>query len=157
MRPFIVDIRKIEGVNGASLDCNLAWSPEGLDLARDRAGFVGDVRFRGSVSNIGGAYLVDGRIAGAFSAACDRCLKQFTSEFDLPLTRLFAEAGYEQALDDADIETLNGLEIDLGPHIREEVVLSMPIRLLCEDSCKGICPGCGVDLNDGECICGKSH
>ncbi len=157
MRPFIIDIRKIEGVNGASLDCNLAWTPDGLDLARQSAGFVGDVRFKGTVSNIGGAYLLDGRISGAFKAQCDRCLKEFTSDFELLLTRVFAEAGYEPALEDSDIETLNGLEIDLGPHIREEVVLSMPIRLLCEDSCKGLCPGCGVDLNNGECICGKSH
>lgn len=157
MRPFIIDIRKIEGVSGASLDCNLAWTTEGLDLARITAGFVGDVRFKGSVSNIGDAYMVDGSISGVFKAKCDRCLKEFTSDFDLQLTRVFAEAGYEAALDDTDIETLDGLEIDLGPHIREEVVLSMPIRLLCEDGCKGICPGCGVDLNNGECICGKSH
>ena len=157
MRPFIIDIRKIEGVSGASLDCNLAWTPEGLDLARRTAGFAGDVRFKGSVSNIVDAYMVDGRITGVFKAQCDRCLKEFTSDFDLPLTRVFAEAGYETALDDTDIETLDGLEIDLGPHIREEVVLSMPIRLLCEEGCKGICPGCGVDLNNGECICGESH
>lgn len=157
MKPFLIDIRKIEGVSGASLDCNLAWTTQGLDLARGGASFIGDVSFKGSVSNIGGAYMVDGRISGAFKAPCDRCLKEFESRFDLPLTRVFAEAGYAPALEDTDIETLQGLEIDLGPHIREEVVLSMPIRLLCEEGCKGLCPGCGIDLNDGECICGKSH
>lgn len=157
MKPFIIDIRKIEGVSGASLDCDLAWNPHGLDLAREGAGFTGEVRFKGSVSNIGGAYMVDGRISGGFKAHCDRCLKEFQSDFDLALTRVFAETGYEPALEDSDIEPLSGLEIDLGPHIREEVVLSMPIRLLCEEGCRGICPGCGVDLNNGECICGKSH
>lgn len=157
MKPFIIDIRKIEGANGASLDCDFGWLPDDAALARQGSKLAGEVRFKGSVRNIGDAYLVDGMISGAFEADCDRCLKTFEAAFKLPLTRVFSEHGYEGELYEADIEPLDGLEIDLGPHIKEEVVLSMPIRLLCEDGCKGICPDCGVDLNTGECICGKPH
>ncbi|MCK7489366.1 MAG: DUF177 domain-containing protein [Anaerotruncus sp.] len=72
------------------------------------------------------------------------------------MVRVFSEGtGELHGIDSDDVEKMEGTVIDLAPHLREEIILSMPIRLLCKDDCKGICPDCGKDLNTGECICGK--
>jgi len=46
-------------------------------------------------------------------------------------------------------------EFDIFPMVLEAVVLEMPIKYVCADSCAGICPGCGADLNEGACGCSE--
>ena len=47
----------------------------------------------------------------------------------------------------------NEVEYDLAPHVREAVLLEEPIQLLCGPDCRGLCPQCGADLNQGPCGC----
>ena len=49
------------------------------------------------------------------------------------------------------------VELDLRPTIREELILSAPAYLLCREDCRGLCPGCGQDLNLGSCTCPSSR
>ena len=48
---------------------------------------------------------------------------------------------------------MTGTKIDLGEILREEVLLAMPMKAVCDEGCKGICSGCGAELNDEECRC----
>jgi len=41
--------------------------------------------------------------------------------------------------------------------IREQVLLALPTRPLCDEDCRGLCPSCGADLNEGDCRCATSH
>ena len=52
-------------------------------------------------------------------------------------------------------ENVPAREVDITSDIREELLLTMPSRFLCSEECKGLCPGCGANLNDGKCTCGK--
>jgi uncharacterized protein len=45
-------------------------------------------------------------------------------------------------------------DIDLSEAIREEIILNIPMKNICDTNCKGICVGCGVNLNNEECQCG---
>lgn len=156
MRPFAINLERIAGVKGASLSVDLEWTPEGIDLGRAGAKLLGEVGFKGTVSNIGSAYTLMGTMKARYSAECDRCLAAFVRDVELPLVRVFSDGtGELDGVDGDDVEPMSGNIIELAQHIREEIILSMPIRLLCKDGCKGICPGCGADLNTGECICGK--
>jgi uncharacterized protein len=49
-----------------------------------------------------------------------------------------------------------GDEIDIDPYVFEEVMLNLPIKTLCSDACKGMCPVCGKNLNNGDCRCEKT-
>ncbi len=156
MRPFTIDIERIAGETGASLSVDLSWTPDGMDLGRLSTQLCGDVSFKGNVSNVGGAFAVNGTMTAEYSGECDRCLARYSKRVRLPLVRVFSEGtGELSGIDGDDVEKMEGTVIDLAPHLREEIILSMPIRLLCKDDCKGICPDCGKDLNTGECICGK--
>ena len=54
-----------------------------------------------------------------------------------------------------DILLLEDGCVDLGELARTVFILEMDTKTLCSESCKGICPGCGVDLNQGSCTCKK--
>lgn len=58
-------------------------------------------------------------------------------------------------LDEIDAEPFNGKTIDLDPVVREQVLLALPVSVLCRDDCKGLCSTCGEDLNVKDCGHGK--
>lgn len=58
-------------------------------------------------------------------------------------------------LDEIDAEPFNGKTIDLDPVVREQVMLALPVSVLCRDDCKGLCSTCGQDLNEKDCGHGK--
>jgi uncharacterized protein len=55
--------------------------------------------------------------------------------------------------EDLEFSLYEGTEVDLSPLIREQVLLALPTRPLCEDDCRGLCPHCGVNLNRTTCEC----
>lgn len=58
-------------------------------------------------------------------------------------------------LDEVDAEPFNGKTIDLDPVVREQVLLALPVSVVCRDDCKGLCSTCGQDLNEQDCGHGK--
>ncbi len=58
-------------------------------------------------------------------------------------------------LDEVDAEPFNGKTIDLDPVVREQVLLALPVTVVCGDDCMGLCPTCGADLNETDCGHGK--
>ena len=99
-------------------------------------------------------------IKSEVEAQCSICLESMKYPIDLNLT-----TDYLPALDDmhGDLEALRQSQeigyyrkdICLGAFILSEMVLSMPIRYECRSGCKGLCPECGINLNEGLCSCGK--
>ena len=94
--------------------------------------------------------LVTGRLWGSAGADCARCARPVPLDIVLELCELFVEPGHELA-DEA--YELTGTDIDLEPVFRDALTLSLPLNPLCDSACKGLCPHCGRDLNEGECSC----
>jgi uncharacterized protein len=59
-------------------------------------------------------------------------------------------------LDQVDAEPFDGKTIDLDPVVREQVLLALPVSVVCSEDCKGLCSTCGQDLNEGDCGHGKT-
>ena len=80
--------------------------------------------------------------------ACDRCLADLELDMDLDETYyLFPE-------NTPDVDYFySGDEIELDDFVRETIVMNMPTKVLCSEDCKGLCPKCGADLNQGKCGC----
>ncbi len=89
--------------------------------------------------------------------ACDRCVEVFEKNLAIPLhLNLAPETGSEKAEDaddDVGFSYYQGEEIDLANMIRETLLLEVPFRNLCSESCKGLCPKCGKNLNHAPCSC----
>ena len=115
-------------------------SPAKLDVETEIVKFKGQIDARARVTKITNAVTVDLSLAGDMKLLCGRCLEVF----DMPLeieTQLNYPVGKDQQ------------EIDIGPDIREEIMLDYPIQPLCKPDCRGICPKCGKNLNEGGCSC----
>jgi uncharacterized protein len=104
-----------------------------------------------------GTFHFHGRVSGAFSSECARCLDpvgvSIGGEFDLMVRR--GEHGGETA-DDLVVLGPNQHELDLSPFVRETVVLNEPMTVLCGENCRGLCPECGVNWNREKCNHGEA-
>ena len=100
---------------------------------------------------------VEIKISAEIIADCARCLKSTSLEISENLMYLYY-SGSEEAFEDLDdympVEVENfGRVIDVMPQIQESVFTLLPTKVLCKEDCKGLCPNCGKDLNEGSCSC----
>jgi uncharacterized protein len=86
---------------------------------------------------------------------CDRCLSDFDTKINEKIELLFYLGIKDLETDEEDIIHLSPeiKEIDIDPYIREILILVLPMKQLCNEDCRGICAGCGVDLNSEKCQC----
>jgi len=94
--------------------------------------------------------------------ACARCLDPITrdiaSNFDLLYRPLGADAGKEElsvTVAEAEVSYYQGEGVLLEDVLREQVLLALPLRAICRDDCKGLCPHCGKNLNLEQCNCAE--
>jgi len=101
---------------------------------------------------------IRGRLAGSVTAPCDRCARPVEVVVD-PTFDLHEEEGLpgEDSLEPTLLRRRGKrLELDVGGMLWEEFVLALPVKPLCGEACKGLCPHCGKDLNAGPCGCGEA-
>jgi len=87
-------------------------------------------------------------------AVCDRCLEEFAMDFATPIGESYYRVD-EAPADPDDDERIYGEDdiIDISSDIEQAFLLTLPIRIVCRDDCRGLCPGCGRNLNAEECSC----
>ena len=115
-----------------------------VDVEYYRAGL--DLFFQGSVRS---------EVVGT----CARCLE----EYPFPLDRRFAfvltpraaagVAAGQLSVEETELSTYTGEEVDLTPLVYEETIVALPTRALCAEGCRGLCVRCGANLNEGPCGC----
>lgn len=133
------------------------------DLAKEQDFVVnGSVRGDCTLKREGEDKIVlDGRVEVDLLLPCDRCLRLYPFQVSSEFRLLFALASTdpwqegEETSFSADIETelLDEPVIDLDDVLRQQVYLALPVKRLCRETCKGLCPRCGVNLNETACEC----
>ncbi|MCX7793749.1 MAG: DUF177 domain-containing protein [Thermodesulfovibrionales bacterium] len=140
---------------------------EGLDLNLDNLTIISEAVMITSplkgelrVDKVGKEIFVKGYTSTEIELTCSRCLNNFKKEVSLdisltyhPLSELKGDEVYELHDDEMEVDFYSGDEIDIDSLIEEEILLNIPMKPLCSEDCKGLCPGCGTDLNTGSCVC----
>ncbi|MGH9435935.1 MAG: DUF177 domain-containing protein, partial [Terriglobia bacterium] len=93
-------------------------------------------------------------------AECARCTTSVDipveQDFDLlyrPVSSIARDEEIEVAPDELDVGFYPGDGIDLADVVKEQVILALPMKVVCREDCRGLCPACGIDLNAGPCHC----
>ncbi len=148
-----VDLGRLERQRRLRLDAELAaddpiWAGTGIDLARPLA-------VRLEAQQAGRDVVVRGRLEGEATLECRRCLTAVRVPIEEEVAVL-----YQADLDAVEAEAAEvyalparGPELDLTPMVREQVVLAVPAFAVCAETCRGLCPTCGKNLNEGPCDC----
>lgn len=132
-------------------------------------------RLKVFLQKVGGGVLLQGDLDARLMGPCKRCLADVSLALPVAFTlnlvpRLDAPGVEEEGEDspnrkstgsfdlaDADEELFDGKTIDLDPILREQVLLALPMYVVCDEGCKGLCSRCGQNLNERECGCEKGR
>lgn len=116
------------------------------------------------IEKVGVEIWIRGNLKADVSLQCSRCLKSITGEITIPvdviyhpLEELAGEDHHEIQSEELDLDFYAGDELDISRLLREQVALNVPMKPLCHEACKGLCPGCGTDLNLGTCACSRNN
>jgi len=131
-----------------------------LEFNDERVRLLEQPEISGKITRNGNQVLISGRIVARAEVDCDRCLKSVEvpvrSEFNLQyVTNADYEAIQAAELEETDLalSVFDGEGIDVDEIVREQVLLAVPTRTLCNQDCKGFCPICGADKNLQNCGC----
>ncbi len=130
--------------------------PQTIDAGPDSYVFDEPLAWQVDISNTGDALLVDGRVEGRGRTRCARCLDDMSIEVKGHVEGYFVlpEADEPEDRDDDEFERLpDSNTIDVEPLCRAAVLVEMPLVPLCREDCKGLCPDCGINLNEETCGC----
>jgi uncharacterized protein len=142
----------------------LEENPETLELCVDGASFEEPVKVELSVSKSGDQLICRGQVKTSARLECSRCLSiydqplisnlDFAVDFGenpLPIYRDKSEEGNYFVADPSSVF------FQLDNLVRETIILALPLKPLCSEDCKGLCPVCGTDLNKSQCNCVKKE
>jgi len=111
-----------------------------LDLETEIVKFKGPLKITACIYRVTNAITADIKLEAVMQNVCTRCLHEFEDRFEKE-SRLYYALDSKMAV------------IDLGPDIREEIILDYPVVQLCRRDCKGLCAKCGRNLNEEKCSC----
>ena len=130
----------VRDIPSNGLDIDQSISGESIGLSPQEADIRSLLHVKARLEKTDNFVIANTRIQAQFGYMCARCLEKLYST---------QERSYK-----FDFEIDGQTEyIDLGEEIRQEIIMSNPLRVLCRQGCKGICPKCGVNLNIEQCKC----
>ena len=146
-----ISIAEAKGNLGQEVSFAYQTTAEELGASGDDFSFVGEIGIQGSLFYTGVCYRVLGEIKAVKAFACDRCLKDCEQE----QSHGFEEEFRKDGGDDSEALAVDGDYIDITDLVRDTLLAAQSLSNLCRPDCKGLCPVCGADLNEGDCGCDR--
>ena len=154
MSSFVLDLARLP--QGSS---QVILEADATELGLPAEGWPGRVAGEHRVERNGERITVRGQVRGVAWLECVRCLRGYELALAVPLEVFAERAGTGSRREEVELERddymmfHDGRKLDLSEQAREALLLELPIASHCREDCKGLCPRCGADLNDGPCAC----
>ncbi len=140
-----------------------SYAPGSVDYHSGEFKQAGPLEVRASAELVEGQIRISGSLQTKLELVCARCLEAVVEEvsrdFDLfyrPMKTIAKEDEVHLREDDTEIAFFQGEGLFLADVLAEQVLLALPMKVICRGDCRGLCPHCGVNLNSEECRC-ESH
>ena len=132
----------VKDIGSKGIEYHQTVPMDGVDLSAEEIDLRSPITVKAKIERVDDQVIARVTVSADFGYMCSRCLEDFHERQDI------------EYYFDFDIAPETEY-IDLGEEIRQEMILANPARVLCKDDCKGICVGCGTNLNLEKCKCKK--
>ena len=154
---------KLHELDEGQTRLELELPPESLGISQKDVVLERPLTVSLSLDRRGDEIWIRGSVDTVALQECSRCLVEFSQilelDFEVFCAKLpAARTMNPKALDEEDggVHFHDGRVVSIDNEIREAVLLGLPMRPLCKESCAGLCPRCGEDRNEGPCRCGRA-
>jgi uncharacterized protein len=122
--------------------------------------FHGEVRASVTLEKTGTQMLLRGIVRADGEFTCDRCARPFQLTVNTGYRMFYvAEGAQFEGIDPAELQTIapGAGSLDIAEDVRQTVLLAIPLKILCSEGCRGLCPSCGKNLNVESCSCTREE
>ncbi len=154
---MIVDLVTIKD---ADISFDFILKPDEIDFDSDEAKLKHEIKVEGSLKKGIAQTDVQGNIDAIVEIECSRCLQTAEQSLGFPFNATFVtpehytdEKEAELKADDLDVSIIEDDKIDLKELVREQILLAIPVQVLCREDCRGLCQKCGASRNLIDCNC----
>ncbi|HCC34967.1 MAG TPA: nucleic acid-binding protein [Ruminococcaceae bacterium] len=148
---MILDLRPIFTSETAVMPLDYALSFSDFEFS-GTCPVIFPVRVQGEIRREAELTVLSADIIYDYSAPCDRCASPIVKEITESVYHVLADRpdGGEET---EETVLLDDMRLDLDEMVRTDLILSLPTKFVCSEDCRGLCPLCGKNLNEGECGC----
>lgn len=149
-----MDLSTLRDENVSSLIVKGEIKKDEIDIHGRKIKFPEPIKYDGEIYKVDGEYFIHADIIYKYEESCGRCLEPFVKEEKAFLSGKL-ERKTDETIEDEEGEVIyySDEKLDLAEEIMTAIVLSLPMKPLCKEDCKGICSQCGANLNEEECSC----
>jgi len=148
-----VKVGKIKDIPGEVMRVETKVPPGVMEDGNEEVVFTQPLRLELELTGTGSAILAEGTVKTAVQLSCARCLKPFSLPIEAPFGETYYPAGPEQKIHREEWISFEDEVIDLRPEVMETILIALPMKAVCREDCRGLCPSCGQNLNTGDCNC----
>lgn len=148
------DLSNIIKITGAKLELNNEISLNDAEFLGETYRFNSPLIIKGDIHNNGQSLTLTANVHGTMVTECSRCLDDIEVEVDFDISECLSRSD-EGADKEGDVILFEGYEIELDDIVTDHFLMNISGRYLCSDDCKGLCPNCGHNLNEGDCGCNR--
>lgn len=149
---MLIDLSDIIKDYGGKLKISEQFKMQDTCFLGEDFSFGGMCSFDGFILNNTKSLELNATVSGKAQVHCARCGKPITVDVEFPISEILIreDAAYTQ---DEDVVIYSGNEIELDEIITNSFLMNVSGKYLCSDDCKGLCPHCGINLNEASCSC----
>lgn len=148
-----IDLNQIFNGNVNRIDIDTSFDMSSLSYSSYNP-LKEPVKVEGALTTKADVVYLDITINFVFEGVCDRCCDEVKRDYQLDLNKIVVEELQNES-DDDDYIIVKNRELNLDELVNEEIVLSLPSKVLCKEECAGLCSQCGANLNYEKCDCKK--
>lgn len=156
-----INVTKIKSTAETKDTVSLCEQLAAADFGYEELELISPLKFVGEIEHTVPYFRLNGEVSAEIKLMCSRCLAEYSVRLAVPIAEVYTNK--QEALPDVDEDSedlgfdeigfFEGDEIEIAPALLKALFLELPMRPLCREDCRGICPECGADLNKGDCGC----
>jgi DUF177 domain-containing protein len=163
MSEYFVDLKDLAH---EKISFSASFEPGLVDFGSDNLRQVGPLDWTASAERAEAEIRINGTLTTTVECPCSRCLEAARMALSKPFDLFFRERDKEMFDEDEEVELdeedtrtafFTGTKLAIADILREQVLLALPMKVLCRVDCKGLCPICGINLNSGTCTCSREE
>lgn len=151
---MLLNLRDVLASDKLAVEFDYTMDLSGEELYAEHP-FRQPVRVQGSLVDKSGVFYLTAHVQAPVDTHCARCGAPVSYVKELELSLAVVRSAGEEAAE--DVYEVEGDSFELDEIIREQLILNLEMTVLCREDCKGLCPKCGHNLNQGDCGCDRTE
>lgn len=150
----ILDVEQLKKVKGERQRVSFTSELPFLTVEGEKYEFTKPLQFDLVLTNIGNGINVEGSMSFEIKVECSRCLENISFNMDAMFNEVYYDKTFQVSVkDNEEWIAYSGDTIDITPEALGTILINVPLRFICHEECRGLCPVCGVNLNQKQCDC----